>query len=50
MAAASVDRVKALKNTVPQKEDYFFRKYKTGDTIKIEGGTFGWIKRSITVK
>ncbi len=50
MSSASVDRVKALKNTVPQKEDYFFRKYKTGDTIKIEGGTFGWIKRSITVK
>ena len=29
---------------------YFFRKYKSGDTIKIEGGTFGWINRSITVK
>ena len=50
MASASVDRVKALKDTVPQKEDYFFRKYKSGDVIKIEGGTFGWIKRSITVK
>ena len=50
MAALSVDRVKALKDTVPQKEDYFFRKYKSGDKIKIEGGTFGWINRSITVK
>jgi len=50
MASASVDRVKALKDTVPQKEDYFFRKYKSGDKIKIEGGTFGWINRSITVK
>jgi len=53
MASASVDRVKALKDTVPQKEDYFFRKYKSGDIIKIEGGTggaFDWINRSITVK
>ncbi len=50
MSSASVDRVNALKNTVPQKEDYFFRKYKSGDIIKIKGGTFGWIKRSITVK
>lgn len=50
MASLSVDRVKALKDTVPQKEDYFFRKYKSGDIIKIESGTFGWIKRSITVK
>jgi len=50
MASASVDRVKALKDTVPQKEDYFFRKYKSGDKIKIEGGTYGWINRSITVK
>jgi len=50
MASLSVDRVKALKDTVPQKEDYFFRKYKSGDKIKIEGGTFGWINRSIIVK
>ncbi len=50
MASAAVDRVKALADTVPQKEDYFFRKYKSGDKIKIEGGTYGWIKRSITVK
>lgn len=50
MASLSVDRVKALKDTVPQKEDYFFRKYKSGDKIKIEGDTFGWINRSITVK
>jgi tetratricopeptide (TPR) repeat protein len=50
MASAAVERVKALENTIPQKEDYFFRKYKSGDVIKIEGGPYGWIKRSITVK
>ncbi|MBU1798106.1 MAG: hypothetical protein KKF21_06970 [Bacteroidetes bacterium] len=50
MSSNASDRVKALENTIPQKEDYFFRQYKTGDVIKIEGGTFDWINRSITVK
>jgi len=50
VTSLSADRVKALANTVPQTEDYFFRKYKSGDVIKIEGGSYGWIKRSITVK
>ncbi len=50
MASSSSDRVRALENTIPQQEDYFFRGYKSGDVIKIEGPTYGWIKRSITVK
>ncbi len=50
MSSSAIDRIKALQNTVPQQEDYFFRGHKTGDTIKIEGPTYGWIKQSITVK
>jgi tetratricopeptide (TPR) repeat protein len=50
MSAVSSGRVKALKNTVPQKEDYFFRNFKSGAVIKIEGESYGWINRSITVK
>lgn len=50
MSSASADRVKSLENTVPQKEDYFFRNFKSGDIIKIEGPTYGWINRRIIVK
>jgi len=50
ISSASVDRVKALKNSVPQQEDYFFRSLKSGDEIKIEGGCYDWIKKSIYVK
>lgn len=50
MSSSAIDRIKALENTVPQQEDYFFRGYKSGDTIKIDGPTYGWIKQSITVK
>ncbi len=50
ISSSASERVRALKDTVPQKEDYFFRGYKVGDKIKIEGPTYGWIKRSITVK
>lgn len=49
-SSAASERVRTLKKTVPQKEDYFFRGYKVGDKIKIEGPTYGWIKRSITVR
>ncbi len=48
-AAAARERVKALANSVPTKEDYFFRKKKNGDVIKIEGKCYGWINKSITV-
>ena len=50
ISSTAAERVKALENTIPQKEDYFFRGYKSGDVIKIEGPSYGWIKRSITVK
>jgi hypothetical protein len=50
MSSSSSDRVRALENTVPQQEDYFFRGYKSGDVIKIDGPSYGWIKQSIIVK
>ena len=48
-SSASRERVAALSNSVPSQEDYFFRKIKSGETIKIEGGCYDWINRSITV-
>ncbi len=48
-AQLAKDRVVALKESVPTKEDYFFRKLKSGDKVKIEGKCYGWIKRSVTV-
>ncbi|MGK9477179.1 tetratricopeptide repeat protein [Melioribacter sp. OK-6-Me] len=48
-ATIAVDRIKALQNSVPTKEDYFFRKLKSGDVIKIEGPCYAWIDRSIQV-
>lgn len=48
-AGAANDRVGALSSSVPQSEDYFFRKLKPGDTVKIEGQCYGWIGKSITV-
>ncbi|MBZ0200023.1 MAG: tetratricopeptide repeat protein [Ignavibacteriaceae bacterium] len=43
------DRVSALSSSVPTKEDYFFRKYKSGTSIPISGNCYGWIGRSISV-
>lgn len=48
-ATTAADRVKALQNSIPTKEDYFFRKLKSGDTIKIEGACYAWIGRSVSV-
>ncbi|MGD8779359.1 MAG: tetratricopeptide repeat protein [Ignavibacteria bacterium] len=48
-AGHSGDRINALKTSVPQQEDYFFRKLSSGDVIKIEGRCYDWIGRSITV-
>ncbi len=48
-SSASAERVQALANSVPTKEDYFFRQYKNGNTIAIEGKCYDWIGRSITV-
>ncbi len=48
-AQLAKDRIQALKESIPTKEDYFFRKLKSGDKIKIEGKCYGWIKRTVTV-
>lgn len=48
-ASSASERVKALSNSVPSKEDYFFRKIKSGDSIKIEGPCYGWIGKSVIV-
>ncbi|MFA7288448.1 MAG: hypothetical protein WC055_06165 [Melioribacteraceae bacterium] len=48
-ASAASDRVKALSNSTPTKEDYFFRKLNTGDTIKIEGNCYSWIGKTVQV-
>ncbi len=48
-ATQAQERINALKGSVPTQEDYFFRKYKSGQTIPITGDCYGWIDRSITV-
>jgi len=45
----ATERIKALSAVVPTQEDYFFRKYKSGDVIPITGDCFNWIGKSITV-
>jgi tetratricopeptide (TPR) repeat protein len=45
----AVDRISALSSSIPTQEDYFFRGYKSGQTLPISGSCFGWIGRSITV-
>ncbi len=48
-ASTAKERAMALKSSVPQQEDYFFRKLKSGQTVKIEGKCYDWINRSITI-
>lgn len=43
------ERVNALSSSVPTQEDYFFRGYKSGQVIQINGRCYGWIGKSITV-
>jgi tetratricopeptide (TPR) repeat protein len=43
------ERVGALSSSIPTQEDYFFRNYKSGTVIPINGGCFGWIGKSVTV-
>ena len=43
------DRVGALSTSVPTQEDYFFRGYKSGQVLPIEGDCFTWIGKSVTV-
>ncbi len=47
-APSATERIKALSNSVPQQEDYFFQKIKSGTVIKIKGKCYDWIGRSIT--
>lgn len=49
IAQQAQERINALNNSVPTKEDYFFRKLKSGTVIPITGSCFGWIARSVTV-
>lgn len=43
------EAIQSLSNSVPTKEEYFFRRLKSGTTIKIEGPCYNWIGKSITV-
>lgn len=43
------DAIRSLANSVPSKEEYFFRRLKSGTVIKIEGPCYNWIGKSITV-
>ena len=43
------DRVGALSTSVPTQEDYFFRGYKSGQVLPIEGDCFTWIGKSVRV-
>lgn len=47
-ASTAAERISALSPTIPTNEDYFFRQIKSGTTIKIEGGCYDWIGKSIT--
>lgn len=49
VASIADDAIKSLAASVPTKEDYFFRKLKSGTVIKIEGNCYNWIGKSITV-
>ncbi len=43
------EAIQSLANSVPTKEEYFFRRLKSGTSIKIEGPCYNWIGKSITV-
>ena len=43
------DSIEEIWPDYPSKEDFFFRKLKDGDVIKIEGKCYDWIGKSITV-
>lgn len=49
VAPLADDAIRSLSNSIPTKEEYFFRKLKSGQTIKIEGNCYNWIGKSITV-
>ncbi len=43
------ERINALSDSVPTQEDYFFRKYKSGQTVSPSGDCYSWIGKSVTV-
>jgi tetratricopeptide (TPR) repeat protein len=43
------ERIKALSDSIPTKEDYFFRGIKSGAVLPINGSCYTWINRSVTV-
>lgn len=43
------NRIRALHDSIPTKEDYFFRGYKSGTVLPIKGECYSWIDRSVTV-
>lgn len=49
IAAMASEAIGNLNGSIPTKEEYFFRKYRSGQTIKIEGSCYNWIGKSITV-
>ena len=44
------DRISALGSSIPQRDDYFFRGYKSGQTLPITGKCYGWIGKSVTIQ
>jgi tetratricopeptide (TPR) repeat protein len=48
-SSSAAERANSLAQTVPSKEDYFFRKLNAGDKVKVDGKCYDWIGRSITV-
>lgn len=43
------ERIIALHDSIPTKEDYFFRGYHSGKVLPITGKCYGWINRSVTI-
>ncbi len=47
--AQAKERINALSSSIPTKEDYFFRGYKSGQVLPITGNCYGWINKNVTV-
>lgn len=45
----ATNRINALSGSVPTQEDYFFRGYKSGDTIPVPDSCPSWIGKSVVV-
>ncbi|PID58989.1 MAG: hypothetical protein CR986_07230 [Ignavibacteriae bacterium] len=49
-ASQAADRVNALSGSIPTSEEYFFRKIKNGQEIKINGKCYDWINKTVSAK